>query len=424
MEPAKHPTKKSTETAILVEDVKKSFKLPHERNSSLKSTILNFNKRSYETFRVLNGVSFEIKKGEFFGIVGRNGSGKSTLLKMLAGIYKPTEGKITVNGTLTPFIELGVGFNPELTGRENVYLNGAILGLTEKEIAAKYDEIVAFAELERFMDQKLKNYSSGMQVRLAFSIAIQAHNDILLIDEVLAVGDANFQRKCYQTFKNIKKSGKTVVFVTHDMGAVQDFCDRAIMIENSKIVAEGNPREVALRYEVANAESRAATTETKEEKSHRPSNPKVRLDAIRIGNHKKVAHLDFKDDIEIAVDFTVREPVAIQLNLFLTDKEGRYFSGVNTTEHLPKYTPSKGKHTVTCVVSGKTLTSGEYKVNAAIYTYCKWPSNEIPNLIDVLDTTYGADVPRINIINKSNYHSGLFNLTADWREKYDTKAGR
>ena len=196
--------------------------------------------------------AISIKKGEFFGIVGRNGSGKSTLLKIIGGIYQPTKGSVTVNGTLTPFIELGIGFNPELTGRENIFLNGAILGLTHKEIVSKYDEIVSFAELERFMDQKLKNYSSGMQVRLAFSIAMQAHNDILLIDEVLAVGDAAFQRKCFNEFNKIKKSGKTVIFVTHDMGSVKRFCDRAMMIDRGKISIIGAPSEVAYAYQEAN----------------------------------------------------------------------------------------------------------------------------------------------------------------------------
>lgn len=242
-----------SEVRIAVNNLSKEFKLPHERHSSLKATVLNFNKRSYEKFTALRDISFEVKQGEFFGILGRNGSGKSTLLKLLAGIYTPTTGSVTVNGTLTPFIELGVGFNPELTGRDNVYLNGAILGLTQKEIEAKYDEIVAFAELERFMDQKLKNYSSGMQVRLAFSIAIQAHNAILLIDEVLAVGDERFQNKCISIFNRIKKDPtKTVVFVSHDMGAVQRFCDRAIVIHDSKLVYEGNAAGAVHEYKKLN----------------------------------------------------------------------------------------------------------------------------------------------------------------------------
>lgn len=262
----------SDDVAIRVSNVSKSFRLPHNRQSSIKGSLVNLiggGDRSYETQEVLKDISFEIKKGEFFGIVGRNGSGKSTLLKMLAGIYKPTAGQITVNGSLTPFIELGVGFNPELTGRENVYMNGALLGFNDKEVTAMYDDIVSFAELERFMDQKLKNYSSGMQVRLAFSIAIRARSDILLIDEVLAVGDADFQQKCYQYFDDLKESDKTIILVSHDMGAVKQFCDRAILISNGELTKNGPSESVALEYEKLNllkATSSPNVQENKEKK--------------------------------------------------------------------------------------------------------------------------------------------------------------
>lgn len=241
----------SRQTAVSVESVSKNFYLPHEKNSSLKTAIIHpFKKRrTLETQTALKDISFDIKEGEFFGIVGRNGSGKSTLLKIIAGIYQPTSGKVKVNGRLVPFIELGVGFNPELTGRENVYLNGGLMGFSEREVRDKYNEIVEFAELERFMDQKLKNYSSGMQVRLAFSVAtVLAESDILLIDEVLAVGDADFQRKCFEYFKQLKRLGKTVILVTHDMGAVIEYCDRAILINENKIVTKGNAEKVAIAY--------------------------------------------------------------------------------------------------------------------------------------------------------------------------------
>lgn len=243
------------DNAISVKGVSKVFRLPHNRQNSLKGTLINLiggGDRTFETQEVLKNVSFEIKKGEFFGIVGRNGSGKSTLLKMLAGIYKPTSGEIMVNGSLTPFIELGVGFNPELTGRENVYLNGALLGFNDREVSGMYDDIVAFAELERFMDQKLKNYSSGMQVRLAFSIAIRARSDILLLDEVLAVGDEAFQRKCFDYFETLRRNKKTVILVTHDMSAVEKFCTRAMFIENGKVQLIGKPHSVAAAYSRSN----------------------------------------------------------------------------------------------------------------------------------------------------------------------------
>ena len=206
--------KKHESTAVVsVKNVSKSFVLPHEKKTSIKQAftgMLRSHRRGFEHQQALKNISLEIKKGEFFGILGRNGSGKSTLLKILAGIYQPTSGSVRIEGKLVPFIELGVGFNPELTGRENVYLNGALLGFTRAEIADMYDDIVAFAELERFMDQKLKNYSSGMQVRLAFSVATRAQADVLLIDEVLAVGDADFQKKCFDYFRKLKASNTTV----------------------------------------------------------------------------------------------------------------------------------------------------------------------------------------------------------------------
>lgn len=236
--------------AVHIENLHKSFRLPTEKAFGLKQAILNRLKgiKGYKEQKVLKGISFDVKRGEFLGIVGRNGSGKSTLLKVLSGIYTPEKGNVTINGTLVPFIELGVGFNPELTGRENVYMNGALLGFSNEEVGKMYDEIVDFAELREFMDQKLKNYSSGMQVRLAFSIAIRAKGDVLVLDEVLAVGDADFQRKCNDYFESLY-GRQTVVLVTHDMENVRKFCDRAILIEKGEILKEGDPDEVATAYQ-------------------------------------------------------------------------------------------------------------------------------------------------------------------------------
>lgn len=241
---------KNEPVVISVKDLHKSFKLPTERAGGLKQAIFNRLKgiKGYTEQKVLDGITFDIHQNEFVGIVGRNGSGKSTLLKTLAKIYFPEKGSVDIRGNLVPFIELGVGFNPELTGRENIYLNGALLGFSNKEMAAMYDEIVDFAELRPFMDQKLKNFSSGMQVRLAFSIAIRAKGDILLLDEVLAVGDAAFQQKCSNYFASIKGK-QTVVLVSHDMGNVVKYCSRTILLENGKIVMDGEPKKVAKAYE-------------------------------------------------------------------------------------------------------------------------------------------------------------------------------
>jgi ABC-2 type transport system ATP-binding protein len=255
------------EVAVSVKNIHKNFVLPQHKNTSLKQAAVNIvRKNGITTQKVLDGVSFDIYKGEFFGIVGRNGSGKSTLLKLMAGVYTPTGGSIEINGGLTPFIELGVGFNAELSGRDNVFLNGALLGYTRKQMEPMYDEIVEFAELEEHMDKKLKNYSSGMQVRLAFSIAIKAKNDILIFDEVLAVGDEAFQRKCMDVFYNYRRSDQTVILVTHSMDTVVQLCTRGLMLEDGKITTIGSVEKVAEAYQRSNDEDEKARV-VKEDKT-------------------------------------------------------------------------------------------------------------------------------------------------------------
>lgn len=253
----------SSNVAVKVDHVSKFFKLPTESTQSLRTTLVNRFKgiKGYKKQEVLRDISFEVQKGDFYGIVGRNGSGKSTLLKIISEIYVPEKGSVTIDGKLVSFIELGVGFNPELTGRENVYMNGAMLGFSTAEIDAMYDDIVDFAELHEFMNQKLKNYSSGMQVRLAFSVAIKAQGDILILDEVLAVGDEAFQRKCNDYFMERKKSGKTTILVTHDMNAVKKYCNKAVLIENGLVKVVGDPDEVANQYSYDNAASQTVSND-------------------------------------------------------------------------------------------------------------------------------------------------------------------
>lgn len=364
----------SSEVAVHIDGVGKTFRLPHERQTTVKSLFVNWRHRDkgYEEQRVLKDISFDIYKGEFFGIVGRNGSGKSTLLKLLAGIYTPTEGSIAVNGKLTPFIELGVGFNPELTGRENVYLNGALLGFNRKEVAAMYDDIVAFAELHKFMDQKLKNYSSGMQVRLAFSIAIRADTDILLIDEVLAVGDLPFQQKCFETFKAIKRAGKTVVFVSHDLGAVESFCDRAIVISNGNMQGIGETREIILKYtDILSDEESKKQTKKDEKKgvTHIGTGDILitkaeLLDAAgkpcqRIAEGKAFGlrvHYQAKKNIE--------NPV---VGVGIMDKQGNSILGPNTKEtHFKTGTLKNGGHVDAYFTTG-ILSPGHYTIRAAFF---------------------------------------------------------
>ncbi len=239
--------------AISIGHLTKTFRLPRERVHTLKERALRpLASRAVDVLTAVDDVSVEINAGEFFGIVGRNGSGKSTLLKCLAGIYDVDRGAVEIDGRLSPFIELGVGFNPELSARDNVFVNAIMLGLTRKQVEERFDAIVAFAELEEFMELKLKNFSSGMQVRLAFAVAIQVDADIVLIDEVLAVGDASFQQKCFGEFERLKAAGKTIVFVTHDMASVERFCDRAMLLERGRVVEVGEPASIARQYNELN----------------------------------------------------------------------------------------------------------------------------------------------------------------------------
>lgn len=370
------------ETAIHVENVSKMFRLPIERQTSLKGLLVNFarRKKGYEEQHVLRDISFDIYKGEFFGIIGRNGSGKSTLLKLLAGIYSPDKGVIQINGRLTPFIELGVGFNPELTGRENVFLNGALLGFSRKEMRAMYGDIVEFAGIERFMDQKLKNYSSGMQVRLAFSIAIRADSDILLIDEVLAVGDLLFQQKCFETFKDIKKSGKTVVFVSHDLGAVEAFCDRALLINNGDMEQIGLTNKIIQRYsglladaEAIEEEKKAAKQKDKKKKEnvvHSGTSDVITIEDAEVvdADGKKLRH------IEEGTPFTIRIHYEAKRDIFhpvvgigLMDEDNASIIGPNTQESNFTTGTLNGQGYIAVTFKNNVLAPGMYSIRAAIF---------------------------------------------------------
>ncbi len=239
--------------AVEISQLQKTFRLPHQQYHTLKERVIHpFRSMTYDELHALQGVDIDIRQGEFFGIVGRNGSGKSTLLKCLAGIYRPDVGRVKVHGRLSPFIELGVGFNPDLTARDNVVINAVMMGLSRKEARRAFDEVIAFAELEEFVDLKLKNYSSGMAVRLGFATAIQVDADVLLVDEVLAVGDAAFQQKCFEEFHRLRAAGKTIVFVTHDMAATERFCDRAMLLEQGKVMSIDEPHQIARAYNELN----------------------------------------------------------------------------------------------------------------------------------------------------------------------------
>lgn len=352
--------------AVVVENLRKSFVLPHEQHSGIKQYLINLtrSKKGYETQKVLRGLDFKIKKGEFFGIVGRNGSGKSTLLKLLAGIYSPDQGSITVDGTLIPFIELGVGFNPELTGRENIFLNGALLGFSRKQMEEKYGKIVEFSELERFMDQKLKNYSSGMQVRLAFSIAIQAQGDILLLDEVLAVGDAAFQQKCFEYFGQLKQAKRTVVLVTHDMGAVERFCSRAMLIDKGNIIEVGTSIQVAQKYNKMFMDEAEKKDRKKEKKPSRSNGIVLHEATVQQGSQRFVVepYSAFKIKVVFGVDRAIQNAV---VGINVANSQGNIVFSANTRDS-ELFNLKEGTNRITFSFDDNIYANDKYSVNFAI----------------------------------------------------------
>lgn len=341
--------------AVEVVGVTKTFRIPIESVTMLKQRIVGFllRKKGYRDFTPLKDVSFTIKEGDFFGIVGKNGSGKSTLLKLIAEIYTPNEGNIHTRGKLVPFIELGVGFNPELSGRDNVYLNGALLGFSRKEVDLMYDEIVDFAEMHGFMEERLKNYSSGMQVRLAFSIAIKARGDILMLDEVLAVGDEAFQKKCYAYFDKLKREKKTVILVTHDMGAVERFCNKAVLLEDGKIKLQGKPHVVAAAYSRSN--------EAEHAKSHNFDRSLAPFD-VRLYDSQGNETSSFGYNEIITVKLSWNYPDVKNVGVAIFRENGEYVFGPNTYQDKYKIKNiNEAEYTVKL-----NLNEGDYFIKAGL----------------------------------------------------------
>lgn len=355
------------QSIIRLKGVSKKFFFPKENNSSLKSLFINMVRGNLggDEFWALKDITFDIKKGEFFGIIGRNGCGKSTLLKTMAGVYRQNKGTIEIDGDVSPFLELGVGFNPELTGWENIYLNGAILGLTKKEIEAKIPEILEFSELEPFMGQKLKNYSSGMQVRLAFSVAIHAHAEILFIDEVLAVGDLNFQTKCLSVFRRLKAEGRTIVFVSHGMGAVRDFCDRVALMDKGSLLGVGDTEEMIYKYEELNLANENSTIS---DGNNQWGNQEVSIKGVDLFvNDKPVNQLALNAKVKFVVNLddkrAVRKPVTAAISIY-HDGEVKVFD-VNSFREKKSLMIENGK--ISLEFLNLPLLSGRYTISVGIY---------------------------------------------------------
>jgi ABC-type polysaccharide/polyol phosphate transport system ATPase subunit len=380
----------ATATAIEARGLEKSFRIPTHRIDSFKERIVRpFAGRDYRELRALDGVSFEIRQGEFFGIVGRNGSGKSTLLKLLASIYRADAGTIRMAGRLAPFIELGVGFNVELTARENVVLNGVMMGLTPQQTRDRLDAVIEFAELEDFVDLKLKNYSSGMLVRLAFSLMLEVDADILLIDEVLAVGDAAFQQKCADAFHEMKAAGKTIVLVTHEMEAVEEYCDRAMLIDSGKVRHIGDPADVGRRYVRLNFERGSDTG----------AGPSSEGDEVRIldawvedAHGERRTNLEHGEEILLNVELeVVRDSGEIGVGFILANADGVgvFQFGTEAIVDGDSAALAAGRRIRVTARIDNLLTAGRYFVHCGVNRVSGGVALYVNNAVDFV--VYGGD---------------------------------
>ncbi len=369
------------EPAIIAKDITKSFKVYLDKGSQLKERLLFRKRNRYEERKVLKGISFTVNKGEAVGLIGRNGCGKSTTLKLLTRIMYPDSGSITMNGRVSSLIELGAGFHPDMSGRENIYTNAAIFGLTKKEIDSRLDNIVQFSELGEFIDNPVRTYSSGMYMRLAFSVAINVDADILLIDEILAVGDANFQAKCFAKLKEIKAQGTTIVIVSHSLGQIEQICDRSIWIQDGLIKSDGSPKEVDLEYldfmshEMQSKKSVETSAAPKEEvsseKGKRWGNGMARISKITSYSADGCEQSVFRtgETIRFRLDYIVKEKIdAAVFGIGIFDINGVQCYGTNTRiDRLPEITLKEDGFTE-IILEEVQLLPGEYLLDFAIET--------------------------------------------------------
>jgi len=394
-------------TALSVHNVVKMFKVHHERTNSLKQLIAAGGRNRYEEFYALRDVSFDVAEGEAFGVIGHNGSGKSTLLKCMAGILQPTSGSIQVNKRMSALLELGAGFHPELSGRDNVFLNAAILGMSRKEIAKRFDEIVDFSGLEQFIDQPVKTYSSGMYVRLAFAVAINVDPDMLLIDEILAVGDVTFQKKCMEKFVQFRDEGRTIVLVTHDLGSIRNFCDRAIWLEHGVVSAEGDPIELVENYTEAMLSGRTGAGVASARRGLGP----IRVERVEMFvDGASTHHLRTGDSMSFRLHFTSPEPVpnavfAVQI----ASLGGAVVSAPCSRDVGNVPSTIVGKGTVDIEMSNVSLLPGPYVVHVEVTGFGR------QHVFDHLQNALQFDV--MNGI--SNESDGLVTLHPTWRIEGD-----
>lgn len=414
------------ETVIDVKNITKSFKVYLDKGAQLKERLLFRKRRRYEERKVLRGISFQVKKGEAIGLIGHNGCGKSTTLKLLTRIMYPDSGTITMKGRVSSLIELGAGFHPDMSGRENIYTNAAIFGLTKKEIDARLDEIVSFSELEDFIDNPVRTYSSGMYMRLAFSVAINVDADILLIDEILAVGDANFQTKCFNKLKEIKAQGTTIVIVSHSLGQIEQICDRSIWIHEGLIKAEGAPKEIDLEYldfmgqklqesnRKALAESSGddseqnesnSTEEASTEEKKRWGNGNARIKNISVYSSDGAKQHVFRtgEQIIFRIDYSVKEKVSDAVfGIGIFNRDGVQCYGTNTRiDKLSEFELTQNG-SAEIILREVNLLAGEYLIDIAIETG------------DGIPVDYYREACKIEMISTAG-DVGIVRLAHNWK---------
>ncbi|HEY2594544.1 MAG TPA: ABC transporter ATP-binding protein [Chloroflexota bacterium] len=417
-----------TDTAISVVSVTKHFRIPLDRSSTLKYRVTHLRSASrYRDLLALNDVSFDVGAGEFLGITGPNGCGKSTLLKILSRIYTPDSGRVRLSGRVAPFLELGVGFNPELSARENIFLGGAVLGMTRKELARRVDSILDFAELEEFADQKVKNFSSGMAVRLAFTVAIQADADILLMDEVLAVGDARFQEKCFDVFSDYKRHGRTIILVSHDLASLNLYCDRVLLLQKGHLVADGAAADVTAQYRrivgaMGEAEDHEHIPESAMATENRWGTREVEITGVRLLDERGNAHTAFATggELTVAVDYAIHGDVTdFVFGLAFKRGDGINISGPNTrTASCEVHAGVAGtRGTMTYTIPHLGLLAAKYVMTAVVYD--GFLNHAYDHIEDVVSFRVVDDKGRIGMVDLD----GTWEQTVDGQDRAYGRAG-
>ena len=365
------------ENAIEVHDIKKSFRVYLDKGRTLKELVLFSKRRKYEERQVLQGISFEVKKGEALGLIGHNGCGKSTTLKLLTRIMYPDSGTIEMRGRVSSLIELVAGFHPDMSGRQNIYTNASIFGLTRKEIDARVDNIIEFSELEAFIDNPVRTYSSGMYMRLAFAVAINVDADILLVDEILAVGDANFQAKCFNKLREIKANGTTIVIVSHSLGQIEEICERSIWIHEGKIQKEGNPREVHPAYlEYMGQKRPEAASEKVKSEGERPGDGRVRIKTVEVISGKEGESNVFRtgEPVTLNISYNVVEKVEeASIGLEVYNGDGVKCYSTDTRTEKMDYIKLERDGEIHLILENLELLNGKYTMDFSIKSKDSFP---------------------------------------------------